>query len=59
MENLLLQPFVDLVRDGIRGFQEIGFPLPISKGSFPVHREFSPWGLKRKESGFLIDAQPT
>jgi hypothetical protein len=48
VENLLLQPFVDLVGDGIRGFQEIGLPLPISEGNFPVHEEFSPWGSKKK-----------
>jgi hypothetical protein len=53
VKDLLLQPFVDLVGDGIGGFQEMDLSLPISEGDFPVHEEFSPQELREKI--FLIN----
>jgi hypothetical protein len=42
MEDLLLQPFIDLVGNGIGRLQEMDISSPISGGKFPVHGYFSP-----------------
>jgi hypothetical protein len=49
VEDLLLQPFIDLVGDGIGRLEEMDISLPISGSNFPVHGYFSPRGGKGRE----------
>jgi hypothetical protein len=53
MEDLLFQPLIDLVGDGIGRLQEMDISLPISGGYFPVHGDFSPWDKKGRKKGKL------
>jgi hypothetical protein len=53
VEDLLLQPFIDLVGDGIGRLQEMDISSPVSGGYFPIHEEFSPRSKRRLEAEFL------